>query len=88
MDKDLARLLIRVFPISLIYPGGLIVSALSVIVLVGTFGFFVGGCDGFDSCYMNSFFEIFNAPKSWMILLLLWGVGLFFVYRQVYQDLK
>ena len=86
MKNNLVLLLIRVFPISLVFPAGLVITVLVLGFLVGTFGFFVGGCNSFHICYWSPFLEFIYAPKSWEILLLLWGVGLFFVYRQVYRD--
>ncbi len=88
MNKEFVLILVRVFPISLTYPIGLIATGVTVGVLVGAFGFFVGGCKSFEVCFWSPFVDFLLASKTWRLLLLMWGVGIFMVYWQVYRDLK
>lgn len=88
MKKEFVLLLIRAFPISLVYPIGLVATGGVLGILVGVFGFFVGGCSSFEVCFWTPFLDFLFASKTWRLLLLMWGIGVFIVYRQVYRDLK
>jgi hypothetical protein len=88
MKKEFVLLLVRAFPISLVYPIGLIATGGVFGILVGVFGFFVGGCSGFDVCFWIPFLDFLFASKTWRLLLLMWGGGIFIVYWQVYRNLK
>jgi hypothetical protein len=88
MNKELVLLLVRAFPVSFFYPIGVVATGICVGILVGTFGFFVGGCKNFEVCFWNPFADFLLAPKTWRLLLLMWVVGVFVVYWQVYRELK
>jgi ABC-type microcin C transport system permease subunit YejE len=88
VNKEIVVLLVRAFLISFVYPIGLVATGCVVGVLVGAFGFFVGGCKSFDVCFWSPFLDFLLTPKTWKLLLLMWGVGVVFVYWQVYRDLK
>lgn len=81
-------MLLRAFPISLAYPIGLIAMGVTVGVLVGAFGFLVGGCKSFEVCFWSPLMDFLLTPKTWRLLLLMWSVGIFIVYWQVYRDLQ
>jgi hypothetical protein len=88
MSRELIVLLIRVFPVTLIFPASVAVLILAKTILISTIKFFSNICNGFYSCYGEAISQAIINPKTWKFLLLFWLIGVVLSYGTVYKDLR
>jgi hypothetical protein len=88
MSRDLIVLLIRVFPVTLIFSASVGAVMLVKALLISTMKYFSAACDRIYICYWEAIAELAVNPITWKLLLLFWLIGVIITYAAVYKDLR